>query len=165
MTKRERIEAARSRKPVDHPPVAAWRHAPEVDHTAAGLADAMLAFHRRWDLDLITITPSGGYCGEDWGCRVACTGSPGGAKQCTEHAVRAPSDWARIKPLDPGAGARGRELEALRRIARGRRDDAPVLHTIFSPLTTARTLAGSVAHPVSGAAQTAAAPPGGAWSP
>lgn len=62
-------------------------------------------------------------------------------------------------------GARGRELEALRRIARGRRDDAPVLHTIFSPLTTARTLAGSVAHPVSGAAQTAAAPAGGAWSP
>ena len=142
MTKRERIAATLARKPVDRPPVAFWRHVPEVDHTAAGLAEAMLAFHRRWDLDLIKIMSSGVYCVEDWGCRVAYTGSPGGAKQCTEHAVRALGDWARIKPLDPGAGALGRELEALRLIARGRGDDAPALHTIFSPLTIARKLAG-----------------------
>ena len=142
MTKRERIEAALARKPVDRPPVAFWRHVPDVDHTAAGLAEAMLAFHRRWDLDLIKIMSSGVYCVEDWGCRVAYTGSPGGAKQCTEHAVRVTADWERITPLDPGAGALGRELDALRLIARGRGDDAPVLHTIFSPLTVARKLAG-----------------------
>ncbi|MEK7443248.1 MAG: uroporphyrinogen decarboxylase family protein [candidate division NC10 bacterium] len=142
MTKRERIEAALARKPVDRPPVAFWRHVPDVDHTAAGLAEAMLAFHRRWDLDLIKIMSSGVYCVEDWGCRVAYTGSPGGAKQCTEHAVRVTADWERITPLDPGAGALGRELDALRLIARGRGDDAPVLHTVFSPLTIARKLAG-----------------------
>jgi len=38
---------------VDRPPVAFWRHVPDVDHTSQGLADAMLAFHRTWDLDLI----------------------------------------------------------------------------------------------------------------
>lgn len=142
MTKRERIAAALSRAPVDRPPVAFWRHVPDVDHTAAGLAEAMLAFHRRWDLDLIKVMSSGVYCVEDWGCRVAYTGSPNGAKQCTEHAVRATADWARIAPLDPGAGALGRELEAVRLIAGGRHDDAPVLHTIFSPLSIARKLAG-----------------------
>src|SRR5262249_4525797 len=82
------------------------------------------------------------YCVEDWGCRVAYTGSPNGAKRCTEHAVRTAADWERIRPLDPGRGAFGRELEAVRLIVGGRTDDAPVLHTVFSPLTIARKLAG-----------------------
>ena len=119
-----------------------WRHVPDVDHTAAGLAEAMLAFQRKWDLDFVKVMSSGVYCVEDWGCRVAYQGSPNGAKQCTEHGVRERKDWARVRPLDEGAGALGRELEALRLVARGRADDAPILHTLFSPLTVARKLAG-----------------------
>jgi uroporphyrinogen decarboxylase len=142
VTKRERVLAAVSRRPVDRPPVAFWRHAPEVDHTAEGLAGAMLAFHRRWDVDLIKVMSSGVYCVEDWGCRVAYLGSPNGAKQCTDHAVRTRADWARVRPLDPGAGALGRELQAVRLIRAGRPDDAPILMTVFSPLTIARKLAG-----------------------
>lgn len=142
MTKRERVLAALSRKPVDRPPVSFWRHVPDVDHTAPGLAEAMLAFQQRWDLDFVKVMSSGVYCVEDWGCEVAYRGSPNGAKQCTKHAVQGRPDWARIRALDPGAGALGRELEAVRLIARGRADDAPILHTLFSPLTVARKLAG-----------------------
>jgi uroporphyrinogen decarboxylase len=142
MEKRERVQAAIRREPVDRPPVSFWRHVPEVDHTSAGLAEAMLTFQRRWDLDFIKVMSSGVYCVEDWGCRVAYQGSPNGAKQCIEHAVRSRGDWGRIRPLDAGAGALGRELEAVRLIARGRTDDAPILHTLFSPLTVARKLAG-----------------------
>jgi uroporphyrinogen decarboxylase len=142
MTKRERVADALARQPVDRPPICFWRHAPDVDHTARGLADAMLAFHRRWDLDFVKVMSSGVYCVEDWGCRVAYTGAPSGAKQCTEHAVKALGDWSRIKSLDAGAGALGRDLEAVRLIASGVDDAAPVLHTIFSPLTIARKLAG-----------------------
>ena len=43
MTKRERIEAALCRKPVDHPPVAFWRHVPDVDHIPAQPAAARTA--------------------------------------------------------------------------------------------------------------------------
>src|SRR3989454_8785989 len=142
MTKRERVLAAIGRRAVDRPPVAFWRHVPDVDHTSQGLADAMLAFHRTWDLDLIKVMSSGVYCVEDWGCKVAYQGHPGGAKRCTEHAVKSAADWARLKPLDPGAGALGRELEAVRLIRKGRADDAPILHTVFSPLTIANKLAG-----------------------
>jgi uroporphyrinogen decarboxylase len=142
MTKRERVQAALHRRPVDRPPVAFWQHVPHRDHTARGLADAMLEWQRRWDLDLIKIMSSGVYCVEDWGCKVAYQGSPNGAKICTQHAVRQPADWTRIKPLDPGRGALGRELEALRLILGGRSDDVPVLHTVFAPLTIARKLAG-----------------------
>ena len=142
MTKSERVLSTIARQPVDRPPVAFWRHVPEVDHTARGLADAMLAFHRRWDLDLIKVMSSGVYCVEDWGCKVAYQGAVNGAKVCTKHAVQSRGDWSRIKPLDSGFGALGRELEAVRLIARGRGDDAPVIHTLFSPLTIARKLAG-----------------------
>ena len=142
MTKRGRVQAALARQPVDRPPVAFWRHVPEVDHTSGGLAEAMLSFQRRWDLDLVKMMSSGVYCVEDWGCRVAYRGSPNGAKACTQHAVRQVSDWAKLKPLDPGHGALGREIEALRLILAGRNDDVPVLHTVFAPLTIARKLAG-----------------------
>ena len=142
MTKAERIAATLARRPTDRSAVAFWRHVPDVDHTARGLADAMLAFHRRWDLDLIKVMSSGVYCVEDWGCEVAYQGAISGAKQCTRHAVQSRAGWARIKPLDPGAGALGRELECVRLIARERHDDAPILHTLFSPLTIARKLAG-----------------------
>jgi uroporphyrinogen decarboxylase len=142
MTKRERLAATLARTPVDRPPVSFWRHAPEVDHTARGLAEAMLAFQHRWDLDFVKVMSSGVYCVEDWGCQVAYQGAPSGAKQCTDHAVKAIEDWARIGPLDPGAGALGRELEAVELIVKDRADDVPVLHTIFSPLTVARKLAG-----------------------
>jgi len=142
MTKSERVAAAIAGKSIDRVPIAFWRHAPDVDHTAKGLAEAMLAFHRRWDLDLIKVMSSGVYCVEDWGCAVAYQGSPNGAKVCTAHAVKSPADWGRLAALDPGAGALGRELEALRLIVRDRGDDAPTLPTIFSPLTIARKLAG-----------------------
>ena len=142
MTKRERVLAAVARRPVDRPPVAFWRHVPDVDHRPDGLAEAMLAFHGRWDLDLIKVMSSGVYCVEDWGCTVAYQGHPNGAKRCTQHAVRAAGDWTRLRLLDPGAGALGRELEAVRLIRKGRADDAPILKTIFTPLTIATKLAG-----------------------
>jgi uroporphyrinogen decarboxylase len=142
MTKRERVAAALARAPVDRVPVSFWRHVPERDHDPRQLAEAMLAFQRRWDLDVVKLMPSGVYCVEDWGCQVAYRGAPSGAKQCTRHAVEGPGDWDRIRPLDPGAGALGRELEAVRLVAGNRPDDAPILHTVFSPLTIARKLAG-----------------------
>src|SRR5207245_277492 len=43
MTKRERVLAAIARREVDRPPVAFWRHVPDVDHTSQGLADAIFS--------------------------------------------------------------------------------------------------------------------------
>jgi uroporphyrinogen decarboxylase len=142
MTKRERVAAALARRPVDHPPVAFWRRAPDVDHTAAGLANAMLAFHVRYDLDVIKVMSSGVYCVEDWGCRVAYRGSPAGSKQCVAARGQDPGRLATDQALGPWAGALGRELEAVRRIVAGRPDDAPILHTLFATLTIAWKLAG-----------------------
>lgn len=142
MTKRERIQAALQRKPVDRPPVSFWRHFPEIDDNPLALAEALLAFHTRYDLDFIKVMPTGVYCVEDWGCRVAYRGGVDGSRVCVDHAVTRPEDWGKIRPLDLENGALGRELQCLREVVKGRPDDAPVLQTIFSPLTIAKKLAG-----------------------
>src|SRR3989442_11323212 len=95
MTKRERVVAALGGQPVDRPPVAFWRHAPDVDHTAKGLAEAMLVFHRRVSPDPLHDMSSGGYRVEDLGWPVPDTRPPSGAQQCARHPGRAPAPWAR----------------------------------------------------------------------
>src|SRR5437667_349726 len=127
MTKRERVFAALERRPVDRPPISFWRHVPELDHDPRLLAEAMLGFHRRLDLDFVKLMSSGVYCVEDWGCTVAYMGAPSGAKQCTEHAVRktaggalrrasrAADPRARALPVPLHAAAHPRARHLLRR--------------------------------------------------
>jgi uroporphyrinogen decarboxylase len=142
MTKAERIRSAVERKPVDRPPVSFWRHFPQVDDDPFALAEALLAFHSRYDLDFIKVMPTGVYCVEDWGCQVGYQGDIDGSRACLDHAIKHPEDWKNVQPLHPEKGALGRELECLRQVVKGRPDDAPVLQTVFSPLSIAKKLAG-----------------------
>lgn len=142
MTKAERIHAALKRKKVDRPPVSFWRHFPDVDDDPLALAEALLAFHASYDLDFIKVMPTGVYSVEDWGCQVAYRGSLEGSRVCIDHAVKAPDDWKKIRMLDPEKGALGRELTCLREVVKGRGDNAPILQTVFSPLTITKKLAG-----------------------
>jgi uroporphyrinogen decarboxylase len=142
MDKRERIMASLRGETVDRPPISFWRHFPEIDHDPDSLADTLIRFHERFDLDFIKVMPSGVYCVEDWGCRVHYTGAPNGAKTCREHAIKKTEDWARIGSLDPHRGALGRELKCLQALRARRKDSAPILQTLFSPLTIAAKLSG-----------------------
>ncbi|HSB80744.1 MAG TPA: uroporphyrinogen decarboxylase family protein [Candidatus Methylomirabilis sp.] len=142
MTKRERVQAALSGQPVDRIPISFWRHFPDLDLDPMALAEALVAFHRRYDLDFIKVMPNGVYGVEDWGCEIAYQGGTSGARTCVRHAVQRIGDWERLRPLKPTAGALGRELGCLRAVCAGRGDDAPVLQTIFSPFTLARKVAG-----------------------
>lgn len=143
MTKRERLRAAVAREPVDRVPYAVWCHFPEVDRSSAGLARAVLSFHQRYDPDFLKVTPRSGYAVADWGCVESETPRPDGSRPCARHAVNAAADWKRIRPLDVAAGAYGEHLETLVRVLADPRADAPVLPTIFSPLSLARKLSGS----------------------
>lgn len=142
MTKRERVNAALAGKLVDRIPISFWRHFPDVDLDPTALADALLAFHRRYDLDFIKVMPNGVYCVEDWGCEIAYHGGSGGARTCVRHAVRRIEDWTSLDPRDPSAPALARELRCLKAVCAKKRDEAPALQTIFSPFTVARKVAG-----------------------
>lgn len=145
MSRRERLLATLQREPTDRTPYAFWRHFPAVDGNAAGLAQSTLRFHERYGSDFLKITPAGGYAVEEWGCVEGTEVLPDGHRACATCAVQRPEDWKKIRALDPGAAAGySQQIEAIIRLGFDRRiGDAPVMPTLFSPLSLARKLSGA----------------------
>ena len=142
MTKRERILAAIRREPTDRPPYAFWRHFPSVDRTPAGLAQTTLRFHERYGSDFLKVTPAGGYAVEDWGCVESDDLAPDGHRPCLRHAVNAPEDWKKIRPVAMESTGWASHIETIIRCVVDRRADCSVIPTVFSPLSLARKLSG-----------------------
>jgi uroporphyrinogen decarboxylase len=144
MGRRERVLAAVARQPVDRVPYAVWRHFPTVDRSPAGLAQATLRFHERYGSDFLKITPRGGYAVEAWGCVEGEALREDGHRPCARCAVRGAEDWKTIRPLDPmSAPGYAEQMETIIRLGFDRRiGDAPVLPTLFSPLSLAKKLSG-----------------------
>ncbi|MCC6532119.1 MAG: uroporphyrinogen decarboxylase [Burkholderiales bacterium] len=137
-----RIEAALEGRAVDRLPLSLWRHFPEDDTDPGKLAAHMVRWQRRWDFDLIKFMPSGTYSVEDWGARTAYQNAANGARAVISPGVRRAEDWPALARLDPARGVLGQQLAALRMAKAELGDGAPILQTVFSPLTSARKLAG-----------------------
>jgi uroporphyrinogen decarboxylase len=86
--------------------------------------------------------PSGTYGVEDWGAVTEYQGAANGARVVVKTGLERAEEWPRLARLDPHRGVLGQQVEALRLAARELGGGAPVLQTLFSPLTTARKLAG-----------------------
>ncbi len=127
---------------MDRPPVALWRHFPEDDQTAEGLARAVVTWQREHDWDLVKVTPTSGYPYEDWGARFLYRGNEEGTREVVERPVRRIDDWAHIRPLDVRRGVLGREVEATRLVAKELNGEAPIFQTVFSPSYVASGLSG-----------------------
>lgn len=145
MNKRERVYAALEGQPVDRVPLSLWRHFHKQDQTPAGLASATLAFYKRYNFDLIKLTPSGFYAIEDWGAQVNLSKDDDQPPTLKKPVIKKPEDWRNLTTLSTTVGSYGQVLEAIKLVT-GQLDkeDAPVLMTVFSPLTLAYKLAGDV---------------------
>ena len=145
MNKRERVYAALEGKPVDQVPLSLWRHFHKQDQTPAGLAEATLAFYRKYDFDLIKLTPSGLYAIEDWGAQIILSKDDGQPPRLKKPVIKNSKDWRNLTALNATDGSYGQALEAIK-LATNQLNgkSAPLLMTIFSPLTIAYKLAGDV---------------------
>ncbi len=141
----DRVRAALQGSRADAPPVALWRHFPQEDQRADTSAQAHVSFWRRHGFDVLKVTPASGYYGEDWGLRAVYRPNREGIRTYLDRPVKRPQDWTRLRPLDIHAGAYGRELRVLRQVRDAVGGVVPVLATVFSPLTVARTLSGDQA--------------------
>ena len=137
-----RIEAAIAGQPTDRVPVALWRHFPIEDQDAGKLAALTLQWQRAWDYDLVKFMPSGTYSVEDWGAKSVYEPNFNGARMIAVPGIRRAADWRKLPRLDPKKGMLGAQNEALARAAKELGGSVPILQTVFSPLTTARKLAG-----------------------
>lgn len=142
LSKRERVEAAIQGSEVDRVPVSLWRHWPGDDQRATDLAEATVAFQRRWDFDFVKITPSSSFCITDYGVQDRWAGSLEGTREYTKRVVERSLDWTELRVLDPDRGALGRQLEALRIINEALGTSVPFIQTVFSPLAQAKNIAG-----------------------
>ncbi len=143
MSKRERVDAAVRGRPVDRPPVAAWRHFVGQESNAADLARAMIGWLREYDWDFLKINPRWTYVLEAWGNRYDLSRYEGVSPMPLYHAVQGAGDLGKIKPLDPASGPLGEQLEAVSRIVREVDGEVYTIQTVFSPLSYLTRLAGA----------------------
>lgn len=142
MTHWERCRAALRGDETDRVPISLWRHWPPDDETPEGLAAVTLRWQQTYDFDLVKITPTGTYGIEDWGGRTMYTSADHGMRTVIKDGVTAANQWPRLEQVDVTRNYLGRQISAVRLIAEGVGNDAPILQTVFAPLTTARKLAG-----------------------
>jgi uroporphyrinogen decarboxylase len=145
MNSRARVAAALAGEPVDHPPVALWRHLPEEDQTAAGLTAATLRWQAAHGFDQIKFMPPGDYPTIDWGAESVYHGATGGTRQTTRFPVTRSADWTTLPPLDVRQGFNGVMLDAVAQTRAALDPDVLLLQTLFSPLTIANKLSGGLA--------------------
>lgn len=142
MKKRERLDAAIHRRAVDRPPIALWRHFPGDDLDAAKLARRVIKFQNEYDFDFCKVTPAASYVAEMYGGELRDAGNREGTRIHVRRVINDWQDWRNIEALADDHPVILRESEAIRRIREGLGNEVPVMQTIFSPLSCARTLAG-----------------------
>lgn len=142
MTHWERIRAALKGEETDRAPISLWRHWPVEDETAQGLASAMIRWQQEYEFDLVKFMPTGTYGIEDWGAETEYIPNTGGTRTIIKFGVTDVEQWPRLAQLDVTRDYLGKEIEAVRLAAEELNNTVPILQTIFSPLTTARKLAG-----------------------
>lgn len=138
-----RVEAAIQGSKPDRLPFSVWHHLPEDDGAAASLAEATVAFYRRYDPDWIKVMFRNSFGIEDYGAKVTGYHPTRGNFTVVEPAVKKPEDWHTLGALPPDRGFQGVQLEALRAVHAAIGDEAPIVATIFAPTMIASRLAGN----------------------
>jgi len=149
LTHRERLETTLSGEKPDRPPIALWHHFPVDDQNVINLAEATIAFQKRFDFDLVKVMPTSSFCLKDWGAQDEWRGDPQGTRDYTYRVIKHPDDWTKLSVLDPNKGFLGQQLQCLALLKEAFSDHTPILETIFNPLSQAKNLVGEqqlVAH-------------------
>jgi uroporphyrinogen decarboxylase len=144
ITHRERIQACIANdSALDRTPVALWRHFPVDDQSPETLAAATVDFQRRYDFDLVKVTPASSFSIKDWGAEDVWEGHTEGTRRYTKRVIQKPQDWEQLPKLDPHKSAYlDGQITCLRLIRSLLGPDIPILQTVFSPLAQAKNLAG-----------------------
>ncbi len=142
MTHRQRLEATLAGRAVDRPPVSFWHHFPGRDHTPNMLADATVAFYRRFDVDFVKLMPTGMYAVVDYGVEIHPSDDLLGTTVFVAGPIQGLDDWARLPSVSPSRGVLAQHVDVVRKVRASLGPDVPIVQTIFSPLTMVAKLAG-----------------------
>jgi uroporphyrinogen decarboxylase len=142
ITHRERLEACLSDTTLDRVPIALWRHFPVDDQSPERLARAVIEFQRRYEFDLVKVTPASSFCIKAWGAQDEWRAATEGTRDYINQVIQSPQDWGNLNEIDPLSGHLGDQLECLKLLRQEFGDETPIIQTIFSPLSQAKNLVG-----------------------
>lgn len=144
MSKKERIMAALKGEEVDRIPFSIWYHVPHADQDPVHLAEVQIQQAYLYDLDFIKMMPFGNYSAHDFGlsCTFYCTRTQPVLER--KFAIDSPKEWIELEPLPGYFGSHGKQLQFAKELKKQLKGvEIPYIQTVFSPLTTAKKLAGN----------------------
>lgn len=142
MNKFDRIKLAISGDKQSTIPFSFWTHLPEIDRLPKEVAQATYDMYKQYDLDFIKTMNNGMYAVEDYRTELDFSEvAKGGVAKVVETPINHYDDWLNLPLLElESAAAMQRELNHLEHLLNLVDGEAPVIMTIFSPLTTADKL-------------------------
>lgn len=144
MTKMERLRQVLAGQVADRPPVCAYRHFVGQEHTAAGLAEAMLDFQRTYDWDFVKIQSRGCYLLEAWGDRYDFSVYENDIfPRLVHREIQGIGDFGRFTEKGPETAAFAEQVEVVQRIREGLSEPVPVLATVFTPINVISCMLGA----------------------
>lgn len=144
-----RIESLLAGKKLDTPAINLWKHFPPYDEDPKELVKKTIQFQERFNWDFVKVTYQGLYSIQDWGskikwperdCEWPNTCSKVGA--VTDFSVKQVAGWESLKVLPMNQGAMADAILAAKEVVKRFKGEAPVVVTVFNPLTTAIKMSG-----------------------
>ncbi|NLJ79075.1 MAG: uroporphyrinogen decarboxylase [Tissierellia bacterium] len=149
MTPTKRIEALLAGKKLDSPAINLWKHFPPYDEDPKQLIKKSIQFQERFNWDFVKVTYQGLYSIQDWGskiewperdCEWPDTCSDVG--KVVDPSIKNVEDWGKLEVLSMDEGEMANAIAAAKGLAEHYKGEAPVVVTVFNPLTTAAKMSG-----------------------
>lgn len=145
----KRIEALLEGKKLETPAINLWKHFPPYDENPRDLVKKTIQFQERFDWAFVKVTYHGLYSIQDWGSKIRWPERdskwPDTCSQVgvvTEFSIKEDSDWEKLKVNSAKEGALADAVLAVKELAERFKGEAPVIPTVFNPLTTAIKMSG-----------------------
>lgn len=142
MNKIDKIKKTIAGDTVSEVPLSFWTHLPEYDRQPEALARETYAIYKKYDLDFIKTMNSGMYPVEDYETEIDYSKiEKGGVAELVASPIKENGDWEKLPALSIDKGVFERELSSLKNLVELVDGEAPIIFTVFSPLTIADKLA------------------------
>jgi len=143
-SKYDKIEKAKKGEFLEEVPVSLWRHFPIDDLRAESLCARHLELLRKYDLDLVKFSITGGYSAVAYGCEIEYVNTLEGAARVKKPVINDLTDWERLEEVDVQTGILGEMLRGVKLYSKKLDEEVPFVVTVFSPLTTASKISGNL---------------------
>lgn len=121
--------------------IAFWKHYPVADQTGVELARETIEWQKKFNFDLVKITPAGSWQATCYGLEDSWNNDFLGRRNIDKRVVFNENDWSKIKEFTSTPKQLEEQIKAVKLVC-DEIKNVPVYATVFCPITQAIQLAG-----------------------